>query len=61
VLTPAAEKQSRGVEQAPEEEEEGRRPRDLVGICKNLRDSSINCIFSLIQSSNEEMVKIEVI
>jgi hypothetical protein len=36
-------------------------PRDLVGICKNLRDSSINWIFPLIQSSNEEMVKIEVV
>jgi hypothetical protein len=36
-------------------------PRDLVGICKNLRDSSINWIFPRIQSSNEEMTKIEVV
>jgi hypothetical protein len=36
-------------------------PKDLVGICKNLRDSSVNWIFLLIQSSNEEMVKIEVV
>jgi hypothetical protein len=36
-------------------------PRDLVGLCKNLRDSSVNWIFPLIQSSNEEMTKIEVV
>jgi hypothetical protein len=36
-------------------------PKDLVGICKNLRDSSVNWIFPLIQSSNEEMTKIEVV
>jgi hypothetical protein len=34
--------QSRGAEQAPEEEEEGRGPRDLLGIGKNLRDLTIN-------------------
>jgi hypothetical protein len=36
-------------------------PKDLVGICKNLRDSSVNWIFPLIQSSNEEMNKVEVV
>jgi hypothetical protein len=36
-------------------------PKDLVGICKNLRDSSVNWIFPLIQRSNEEMTKIEVV
>jgi hypothetical protein len=36
-------------------------PRDLVGNCKNLRDFIVNRIFPLIQSSNEEMVKIEVV
>jgi hypothetical protein len=35
------EQRSRGAEQVPEEEEEGRGPRDLVGIFKNLRDSSV--------------------
>jgi hypothetical protein len=39
----------------------GEGSRDLVGICKNLRDSSINWIFPLIQSSNKEMTKIEVV
>jgi hypothetical protein len=36
-------------------------PRDLVGICKNLMVFSVNWILPLIQSSNEEMVKIEVV
>jgi hypothetical protein len=35
--------------------------RDLVGICKNLKDSSVNLIFPLIQNSNEEMTKVEVV
>jgi hypothetical protein len=38
-----------------------RGPRDLLGICKNLRNLTINRIFPLIQSSNEEMIKIEVV
>jgi hypothetical protein len=36
-------------------------PMNLVGNCKNLRDSTINRIFPQIQSSNEEIVKIEVV
>jgi hypothetical protein len=36
-------------------------PRDLVGICKNLRDFNINKNFPLNQSSNEELVKKEVV
>jgi hypothetical protein len=35
--------------------------RDLVGNCKNLRDFTVNRIFPLIQSSKEEMVKIQVV
>jgi hypothetical protein len=35
--------------------------KDLFGICKNLRDFNVNWIFPLIQSSNEKMVKIEVV
>jgi hypothetical protein len=45
----------------PEEEEEGRGSEDLIRICKNLRVFTVNRIFPLIQSSNEEMVKIEVV
>jgi hypothetical protein len=36
-------------------------PKDVLGICKNLRDFTVNRIFPLIQSSNEEMVTIEVV
>jgi hypothetical protein len=36
-------------------------PRDLVGNCKILRDFTVNRNFPLIQSSNEEMVKKEVV
>jgi hypothetical protein len=36
-------------------------PKDFPGICKNLRDLTVNQIFPLIQSSNEEMTKIEVV
>jgi hypothetical protein len=35
--------------------------RDLLGICKNLRDLTVNWIFPHIQSSNEEINKIEVV
>jgi hypothetical protein len=35
--------------------------RDLVGNCKILRDFTVNRNFPLIQSSNEEMVKKEVV
>jgi hypothetical protein len=51
---------SRGrVEHVPEEEEEGRRSGGPRWKLQNLRDFTINRIFPLIQSSNEEMVKIE--
>jgi hypothetical protein len=33
----------------------------LVGNCKNLRDFTVNRKFPLIQSSNEEMAKKEVV
>jgi hypothetical protein len=36
-------------------------PKELIGIYENLRDLIVNRIFPLIQSSNEEMVKIEVV
>jgi hypothetical protein len=36
-------------------------PKDLVGICKNLRDFAVNRIFPLIQNSNEEMTKMKVV
>jgi hypothetical protein len=36
-------------------------PRDFVGNCKNLRDFTVNRNFLLIQSSNEEMLKMEVV
>jgi hypothetical protein len=32
--------------------------KDLIGICKNLRDFTVNRIFPLIQNSNEEMTKV---
>jgi hypothetical protein len=42
VVVSGADAGDREAEQALEEEEEGRGPRDLVGICKNLKDSSVN-------------------
>jgi hypothetical protein len=55
---------SRGAEEqrrCQRRKKRGGGPKDLVAICKNLRDSSVNWIFPLIQSSNEEMTKIEVV
>jgi hypothetical protein len=53
---------SRGrAEHVPEEEEEGRRSEGPRWKLQNLRDFTVNRIFPLIQSSNEEMVKIEVV
>jgi hypothetical protein len=53
---------SRGrAEHVPEEEEEGRRSEGPHWKLQNLRDFTVNRIFPLIQSSNEEMVKIEVV
>jgi hypothetical protein len=48
-------------EHVPEEEEEGRRSEGPRWKFQNLRDFTVNRIFPLIQSSNEEMVKIEVV
>jgi hypothetical protein len=39
----------------------GEDPRNFVGNCENLRDFTVNRIFPLIQSSNDEVVKIEVV
>jgi hypothetical protein len=36
-------------------------PRGFVGNCKNFRDCTVNRNFPLIQSSNEKMVKKEVV
>jgi hypothetical protein len=53
---------SRGrAEHVPEEEEEGRRSEGPRWKLQNLMDFTVNRIFLLIQSSNEEMVKIEVV
>jgi hypothetical protein len=61
VLTPAA-----GVQRAKQRSCQRRRkrergPRGLKGKSKNLRDFTANRIFPLIQSPNEEKVKIEVV
>jgi hypothetical protein len=48
-------------EELPEEEEERRRSGVLRWKCKNLRDFTENRNFPLIQSPNEEKVKIEVV
>jgi hypothetical protein len=53
------EQRSRGGARRRKKREGG--PKDFLGICKNLRDFTVNRIFPLIQSSNEEMVKIEVV
>jgi hypothetical protein len=60
-LTPAA-----GVQRAKQRNCQRRKkreggPRGLNGISKNLRDFTVNRKFPLIQSSNEKMVKIEVV
>jgi hypothetical protein len=61
VLTPAA-----GVQRAKQRSCQRRKkreggPRGLIGISKNLRDFTVNRNFPLIQSPNEEMVKIEIV
>jgi hypothetical protein len=63
VSAPAAEEQraKQGEQSMCQRRKKGGGPRDLVGIYRNLRDSSVNWIFLLIQSSNEKMVKIEVV
>jgi hypothetical protein len=53
---------SRGrAKHVPKEEEEGRRSEGPRWKLQNLRDFTVNRILPLIQSSNEEMVKIEVV
>jgi hypothetical protein len=60
-LTSAAEEQRVKQRRCQRRETRGGGPRDLVGNCENLRDFTVNRIFPLIQSSNEEIVKIEVV
>jgi hypothetical protein len=63
-LTPAAEEQwvKQGKQSMCQRRKtRGGGPRDLIRICKNLKDFTVNRISPLIQSSNEEMVKIEVV
>jgi hypothetical protein len=60
-LTLAEEEQRAKQRRCQRTETRGGGSRDLVGNCENLRDFTINRIFPLIQSSNDEMVKIEVV
>jgi hypothetical protein len=60
-LTPAAEEQRAKQRRCQRRETRGGGPRDLVGSCENLRDFTINRFLPLIQSSNEKIVKIEVV
>jgi hypothetical protein len=60
-LTPAAEEQRAKQRRCQRRKKRGGGPRGLIGNSKNLRDFTINRNFPLIQSSNEEMVKIEVV
>jgi hypothetical protein len=61
VLTPAAEEQRAEQRKCQRRKKRGGGPRGFVGNCKNFRDCTVNRNFPLIQSSNEEMVKIEVV
>jgi hypothetical protein len=60
-LTPAAEEQRAKQRRCQRRKKRGGGPRDFVGNYKNFRDYTVNRNFPLIQSSNEEMVKIEVV
>jgi hypothetical protein len=42
VLTAGGREAEQGAEQAPEEEEGERGPKDFFGICKNLKDLTLN-------------------
>jgi hypothetical protein len=53
--------QSRGAEGRQRKKKRGGGPRGLFRIFKNLTELIVNGIFPLIQSSNEEMTKIEVV
>jgi hypothetical protein len=61
VLTPVAEEQWAKQRRCQRRKKREGGPRGLIGKCKNLRDFTANRNFPLIQSSNEEMVKIEVV
>jgi hypothetical protein len=60
-LTPTAEEQWAKQRRCQRRKKRGGGPRGFVGKSKNLRDCTVNRNFPLIQSSNEEMVKIEVV
>jgi hypothetical protein len=60
-LPPATEEQRAKQRRCQRRKKRRRGPADLVGIYENLKDCTINEFFPLIQSSNEEMVKIEVV
>jgi hypothetical protein len=60
-LTPAAEEQRAKQRRCQRRKKREGGPRGLIGNCKNLRDFTANRNFPLIQSSNEEMVKIEIV
>jgi hypothetical protein len=60
-LTPAAEEQRAKQRRCQRRKKREGGPRGLIGNYKNLRDCTVNRNFPLIQSSNEEMVKIEVV
>jgi hypothetical protein len=60
-LTPAAGVQRAEQRSCQRRKKRGGGPRGFVGNCKNFRDCTVNRNFPLIQSSNEEMVKIEVV
>jgi hypothetical protein len=57
----AAEEQRAEQSMCQRRKKRGGGPRDLIRICKNLKDFTANRIFPLIQSSKEEMVKKEVV
>jgi hypothetical protein len=60
-LTPAAKEQRAKQRRCQRRKKREGGPRGLIGNYKNLRDCTANRNFPLIQSSNEEMVKIEVV
>jgi hypothetical protein len=60
-LTPAAEEQRAKQRRCQRRKKRGGGPRGFVGNCKNLRDFTVNRNFPLIQSPNEEKVKIKVV
>jgi hypothetical protein len=61
VLTPAAGEQRAKQRNCQRRKKREGGPRGLIGKSKNLRDFTVNKNFPLIQSPNEEKVKIEVV